>query len=459
MAAQPPPATGGIPPASSAPPQQATTAAPTANRFPAAAAPAPATPAPAAAQPFRPLNVKDALRYVHLAVRLPYSHRYAPSGPPSTRADDSLHSRLAATSTASRSPSMIRQRVSYLLFLHLLTPLTLPFVAIAVYDRFLTVRFLRVRRALYLALGLTRIRRIDHEGVQESGNRHSRRHRTGQSFQGGALARLPARRKGLEPANIRHPQVSTLFRGHPALIQGFNTFLPPGYRIECSVGTSQEEGGVTTITVTTPMGMTTRTQVTGTSAAPASASTPARAPATSTSTAPKSTAAPSSSSAAQKDGKLGAAAAGGASTARSPVPAAATKPTDSKDPLHLPSIPPANLAAHSSSQPIATPGAASLLSNHLSTPAAATSAAPAAAGATVAQVVGGVQATATSTDPQGARPPMEFNHAINYVNKIKNRFVRDPDTYKAFLEILQTYQKEGRAIQDVRSLLSFLPPV
>lgn len=44
---------------------------------------------------------------------------------------------------------------------------------------------------------------------------------------------------------------------------------------------------------------------------------------------------------------------------------------------------------------------------------------------------------------------MEFNHAINYVNKIKNRFVRDPDTYKAFLEILQTYQKEGRAIQDV----------
>ncbi|KAH9819506.1 the Msin3a Pah1-Sap25 Sid complex, partial [Melampsora americana] len=25
--------------------------------------------------------------------------------------------------------------------------------------------------------------------------------------------------------------VSSLFRGHPALIQGLNTFLPPGYRI------------------------------------------------------------------------------------------------------------------------------------------------------------------------------------------------------------------------------------
>lgn len=29
-------------------------------------------------------------------------------------------------------------------------------------------------------------------------------------------------------------RVSTLFRGYPILIQGFNTFLPQGYRIECS---------------------------------------------------------------------------------------------------------------------------------------------------------------------------------------------------------------------------------
>ena len=27
-------------------------------------------------------------------------------------------------------------------------------------------------------------------------------------------------------------RVSSLFRGHPALIVGFNTFLPPGYKIE-----------------------------------------------------------------------------------------------------------------------------------------------------------------------------------------------------------------------------------
>jgi paired amphipathic helix protein Sin3a len=30
-------------------------------------------------------------------------------------------------------------------------------------------------------------------------------------------------------------RVSSLFKGHPHLISGFNTFLPAGYRIECSV--------------------------------------------------------------------------------------------------------------------------------------------------------------------------------------------------------------------------------
>lgn len=49
-------------------------------------------------------------------------------------------------------------------------------------------------------------------------------------------------------------RVSTLFRGHNDLIQGFNTFLPPGYRIECSRNALEH----TTITVTTPAGTTTQ---------------------------------------------------------------------------------------------------------------------------------------------------------------------------------------------------------
>ncbi|KIJ63064.1 hypothetical protein HYDPIDRAFT_93065 [Hydnomerulius pinastri MD-312] len=50
------------------------------------------------------------------------------------------------------------------------------------------------------------------------------------------------------PGVIR--RVSNLFNGHPALIQGFNTFLPAGYRIECSTDPQH----ATLITVTTPSG-------------------------------------------------------------------------------------------------------------------------------------------------------------------------------------------------------------
>jgi histone deacetylase complex regulatory component SIN3 len=46
-------------------------------------------------------------------------------------------------------------------------------------------------------------------------------------------------------------RVSTLFVGNPNLIQGFNTVLPPGYRIECDTG-----GDPNAIRTTTPMGTT-----------------------------------------------------------------------------------------------------------------------------------------------------------------------------------------------------------
>jgi paired amphipathic helix protein Sin3a len=44
--------------------------------------------------------------------------------------------------------------------------------------------------------------------------------------------------------------VSELFHGHPQLIEGFNTFLPAGYKIECSKDITQPD----MITVTTPTG-------------------------------------------------------------------------------------------------------------------------------------------------------------------------------------------------------------
>lgn len=67
------------------------------------------------------------------------------------------------------------------------------------------------------------------------------------------------------------------------------------------------------------------------------------------------------------------------------------------------------------------------------------------------QEMGGVgpdgQALGAGMEKQ--RGPVEFNHAISYVNKIKNRFSSQPDIYKQFLEILQTYQRESKPIQDV----------
>uniref|UniRef100_A0A8C5HNY3 Paired amphipathic helix protein Sin3a n=1 Tax=Gouania willdenowi TaxID=441366 RepID=A0A8C5HNY3_GOUWI len=55
-----------------------------------------------------------------------------------------------------------------------------------------------------------------------------------------------------------------------------------------------------------------------------------------------------------------------------------------------------------------------------------------------------VSSMPSSGPPVQSNQPVEFNHAINYVNKIKNRFQGQPDIYKSFLEILHTYQKEQR---------------
>ena len=60
-----------------------------------------------------------------------------------------------------------------------------------------------------------------------------------------------------------------------------------------------------------------------------------------------------------------------------------------------------------------------------------------------------------STTPQTAstannapQSQVEFGHAINYVNKIKSRFSNQPETYKSFLEILHTYQKQQKNIKE-----------
>uniref|UniRef100_A0A8C6LMV2 Paired amphipathic helix protein Sin3a n=1 Tax=Nothobranchius furzeri TaxID=105023 RepID=A0A8C6LMV2_NOTFU len=147
-------------------------------------------------------------------------------------------------------------------------------------------------------------------------------------------------------------RVSQLFKGHPDLIMGFNTFLPPGYKIEVQ---TNDLVNVTTpgqIHYITPQGISVQN-------IPASG----------------------------------------------PVQSPAHTPTSQPNP----SIP-----------AYASPRSPSVQPN---TP---------------------VSSTPSSGPPPQNNQPVEFNHAINYVNKIKNRFQGQPDIYKAFLEILHTYQKEQR---------------
>lgn len=147
-----------------------------------------------------------------------------------------------------------------------------------------------------------------------------------------------------------------LFHGNPPLIQGFNTFLPPGYRIDISTDPRDPNA----IHVTTPSGTTTQSTIKPSSAAHLSY-----------------------------------------------LPSRAITPYQPSDSFSF-GLPPT------------------------STTAAAT-------------FLGGLGARGALD----SKPAGEFNHAIQYLNKIKARYVDDPDTYKQFLEILQTYQKEQRHIQDV----------
>jgi histone deacetylase complex regulatory component SIN3 len=66
-----------------------------------------------------------------------------------------------------------------------------------------------------------------------------------------------------------------------------------------------------------------------------------------------------------------------------------------------------------------------------------------------------LHSAATQSDSQ-VQPPVEFDHAINYVTTIKKRFAAEPETYKKFLEILHTYQKEQRGIKEVLDEVSVL---
>ncbi|KAL2349345.1 hypothetical protein Fmac_003345 [Flemingia macrophylla] len=62
----------------------------------------------------------------------------------------------------------------------------------------------------------------------------------------------------------------------------------------------------------------------------------------------------------------------------------------------------------------------------------------------------GYEITLASEDEQPPpKKPVEFEEAINFVNKIKTRFQGDDHVYKSFLDILNMYRKENKTITEV----------
>uniref|UniRef100_A0A8C5HLH7 Paired amphipathic helix protein Sin3a-like n=1 Tax=Gouania willdenowi TaxID=441366 RepID=A0A8C5HLH7_GOUWI len=163
-------------------------------------------------------------------------------------------------------------------------------------------------------------------------------------------------------------RVSQLFKGHPDLIMGFNTFLPPGYKIEVQTDDL--------VNVTTP-------------------------------------------------GQIHYITPHGISVQNLPITGPPSQPPPPYQQQQQPPPPP---------PPVQSPAHTPTSQPNPSIPSYASPRSPSAQSHTP------VSSMPSSGPPVQSNQPVEFNHAINYVNKIKNRFQGQPDIYKSFLEILHTYQ-------------------
>ncbi|EXJ91680.1 hypothetical protein A1O3_00230 [Capronia epimyces CBS 606.96] len=218
-------------------------------------------------------------------------------------------------------------------------------------------------------------------------------------------------------------RVSNLFNGHPALIQGFNTFLPPGYRIECGTDDNPDA-----IRVTTPSGTMTQSlhnrgrthfEPAPMNQQPASRQDPF-------------------------ESRHGWGQALGASPGPRPAELPGYKPASGERPMDEG---PGSMTQQEQRNVSTLQSAVTAVTNGIARPALAVSPGPGQQGQYPQQ--GGTFGGNTALGELKRGGPVEFNHAISYVNKIKNRFAQQPEIYKQFLEILQTYQRESKPIQDV----------
>ncbi|XP_026280513.1 paired amphipathic helix protein Sin3a [Frankliniella occidentalis] len=327
-------------------------------------------------------------------------------------------------------------------------------------------------------------------------------------------------------------RVSDLFKGHPELIVGFNTFLPPGYKIEVQ---QNDQGFAFQVSVSIPSPTASTTTVVHTPGGPITTSThghttlitpigppgsgassnnivvtPLLPPSTSvvtqgvpsvgvpTSTPPLQSGQPVSigkpvtiisssgplvshhptpmvatsnhNNPSVTSGPTAVPVLLSNSSAANPVSVSAgTTPHHASAPVHhaypQPSVvptapPPGSTVPHGVNSVSSTSGAQTSIPSHHNThpthaPHHLTTAGTNLHHAGMAQAVSQAHQAVSQGLPHGETiphstqsQPVEFNHAINYVNKIKNRFQGQPDKYKRFLEILHTYQKEQRNLKE-----------
>ena len=218
-----------------------------------------------------------------------------------------------------------------------------------------------------------------------------------------------------------------LFHGHSELIGGFNTFLPPGYRIEISSDLRQD-----VITVTTPMGV--LTQMSDGSIGRLPQNPPPQPPLA----AIPSPTPPSNLQSLSMN----------ASNLRPITPQSVT-PARIPPPQQLPIPPFREMSPQPPNVMTAPPYSPSGPRVPAQTPNDA-----------AVSILGNMSGRAGKDHLQPSSNNFllqgnpgqagEFNHAIQYLGKIKLRYADDQATYKTFLEILQTYQKEQRHSHDVR---------
>ncbi|XP_050306229.1 paired amphipathic helix protein Sin3b [Anthonomus grandis grandis] len=225
-------------------------------------------------------------------------------------------------------------------------------------------------------------------------------------------------------------RVSNLFKGFPDLIVGFNTFLPPGYKIEVR----SDQGGYAfsvSVSMPSPTGTISSDQqksamiLSGSGRImPAPPSQPVGQPPPprpiSVQTQP-----PQQQSQPQPQQQQ---------QQPPPQPPPQQQQQQQQSHQHIPSVLP--------QPPLAPPS----VTHH--PPSGYGMSAPTNYGLSLSAAQAAVTHALQGHTDTPQNQPVEFNHAINYVNKIKNRFQGQPEKYKRFLEILHTYQKEQRTMKE-----------